>query len=78
MMNKNDYIRAVDNITAPQELLDRIEALEPTKKKKTPVWKTVTAVAACFVAVMIAFSGIYSSCEKAVLPIAGRAAIIIN
>ncbi len=64
-MNKNDYIRAVDNITAPQELLDRIEALEPTKKKKTPVWKTVTAVAACFVAVMIAFSGIFGSSLKA-------------
>jgi len=58
-MNKKDYIKAVDNITAPQELLDRIEALVPPKKKKKPVWKTVTAVAACFVAVVIAFSGIF-------------------
>lgn len=58
-MNKKDYIKAVDNITAPQELLDKIEALVPPKKKKIPVWKTVAAVAACFVAVVIAFSGIF-------------------
>ncbi|MBQ8783793.1 MAG: DUF4349 domain-containing protein [Clostridia bacterium] len=64
-MNKKDYIKAVDNITAPQELLDRIEALDPPKKKKAPVWKTVTAVAACFVAVIIAFSGIMGSTLKA-------------
>lgn len=64
-MNKKDYIKAVDNITAPQELLDRIEALDPPAKKKTPVWKTVTAVAACFVAVIIAFSGIVGGSLKA-------------
>lgn len=58
-MNKKDYIKAVDNITAPQELLDRIEALNPPAKKKRPVWKTVSALAACFVAVVIAFSGIF-------------------
>ena len=63
-MNKKDYIKAVDNITAPQELFDRIEALELHKKKKTPLWKTVTAVAACFVAVIIAFSGIVGGMLK--------------
>ena len=64
-MNKNDYIRAVDNITAPQALLERIEALEVPAKKKRPMWKTVTAVAACFVAVVIAFSGIVGGSLKA-------------
>lgn len=64
-MNKKDYIKAVDNITAPQGLVDRIEALEQPAKKKTPVWKTVTAVAACFVAVIIAFSGIVGGSLKA-------------
>ncbi len=65
-MNKNDYIKAVDNITAPQELVNRIEALDPpVKKKKTPIWKTVTAVAACLVAVTIAFSGIVGGSLKA-------------
>lgn len=64
-MNKKDYIKAVDNITAPQELLNRIEALDPPAKKKTPVWKTVTAVAACFVAVVVAFSGIMGTTLKA-------------
>ena len=57
-MNKKEYIKAVDNITAPGELLDRIEALSPPAKKKKPVWKTVSALVACFVAVIIAFSGI--------------------
>ena len=57
-MNKKEYIKAVDNITAPQELVDRIAALEQPAKKKAPLCKTVTAVAACFVAVIIAFSGI--------------------
>ena len=64
-MNKKEYIKAVDNITAPQELVDRIEALEQPAKKKTPLWKTVTAVAACFVAVIIAFSGIVGGSLKA-------------
>lgn len=64
-MNKKDYVKAVDRVSAPQELLDRIEALEPPKKKKTPAWKTVTAVAACFVAVIIAFSGIFGGSLKA-------------
>ncbi len=64
-MNKKDYISAVDKITAPKELLDKIEALDPPAKKKAPVWKTVTAVAACFVAVVIAFSGIMGSTLKA-------------
>ncbi len=64
-MNKKDYINAVDNITAPKGLLDRIEALDTPVKKKTPVWKTVTAVAACFVAVIIAFSGIVGGSLKA-------------
>lgn len=64
-MNKKDYIKAVDNITAPQELLDRIEALDRPAKKKTPVWKTVTAIAACFVAVIIAFSGVVGGSLKA-------------
>lgn len=64
-MNKKEYIKAVDNITAPQELVDRIAALEQPAKKKTPLWKTVTAVAACFVAVIIAFSGIVGGSFKA-------------
>lgn len=64
-MNKKDYIKAVDNITAPQELLNRIEALDLPARKKTPVWKTVTAVAACFVAVIIAFSGVFGGTLKA-------------
>lgn len=58
-MNKKEYIKAVDNITAPQELLDSIEALSLPTKKKRSVWKTVSALAACFVAVVIAFSGIF-------------------
>lgn len=64
-MNKKDYIKAVDNITAPQSLLDKIEALDPPAKKKTPLWKTITAVAACFVAVILAFSGIMGTTLKA-------------
>lgn len=64
-MNKKEYIKAVDKITAPQSLIDRIEALEQPTKKKTPIWKTVTAVAACFVAVIIAFSGIVGGSLKA-------------
>ena len=64
-MNKKDYISAVDKIAAPKELLDKIEALDPPAKKKAPVWKTVTAVAACFVAVIFLFSGIMGSTLKA-------------
>lgn len=64
-MNKKDYIKAVDNITAPQSLLDKIEALDPPAKKKTPLWKTITAVAACFVAVILVFSGIMGTTLKA-------------
>ena len=57
-MNKNEYIKAVNNITAPKSLIEKIEALETVEKKKKSVFKTVVAVAACFVAVIIAFSGI--------------------
>ena len=57
-MNKNEYIKAVNSITTPKSLIDKIEALETVEKKKKSVFKTVTAVAACFIAVMIAFSGI--------------------
>lgn len=64
-MNKKEYIKAVDKITAPGELLDRIEALNVPAKKKMPVWKTVTVVAACFVAVIIGFSGILGGSLKA-------------
>lgn len=64
-MNKKDYIKAVDSITAPETLLNKIEALDPPAKKKTPVWKTITAVAACFVAVVVAFSGIMGTTLKA-------------
>lgn len=56
-MNKNDYINAVDNITAPAQLKSKIEALEKPAKNKKPFYKTATAVAACFVAVVLAFSG---------------------
>lgn len=64
-MNKKDYIRAVDNITAPGTLLEKIEALDAPAKKKMPLWKTITAVAACFVAVIIAFSGIVGGSLRA-------------
>lgn len=64
-MNKKEYIKAVNNITAPQELLDKIGALEAPVKKKKSLLKTVTAVAACFVAVILAFSGIMGSTLKA-------------
>lgn len=64
-MNKKDYINAVDNIKAPEALVEKIEALNTSEKKKTPVWKTVTAVAACFVAVIIAFSGIVGGSLRA-------------
>ena len=64
-MNKKDYISAVDKITAPKELLDKIEALDAPAKKKTPVWKTITTIAACFVAVIFIFSGIMGSTLKA-------------
>ena len=50
-MNKKDYIKAVDNITAPESLIKKLEALDPPAKKKVPVWKSVTAIAACFVPV---------------------------
>ena len=64
-MNKKEYMKAVDNIIAPDTLLEKIEALDAPSKKKMPVWKTVTAVAACFVAVIIAFSGIVGGSLKA-------------
>jgi len=64
-MNKKDYIKAVDNITAPRDLVDKIEALNVPAKNKMPVWKTITAVAACFVAVIIGFSGILGGSLKA-------------
>lgn len=64
-MNKNDYIKAVNNITAPKELVDKIEALETPAKKKKSFLKTLTAVAACFVAVILAFSGIVGGSLKA-------------
>lgn len=64
-MNKKEYIKAVDNITAPKELLDKIEALQLPPKKKKSVLKTVTTIAACFVAVVLAFSGIMGGTLKA-------------
>ncbi|MBQ6864287.1 MAG: DUF4349 domain-containing protein [Clostridia bacterium] len=64
-MNKKEYIKAVDNITAPKELLDKIEALQLPPKKKKSVLKTVTTIAACFVAVILAFSGIMGGTLKA-------------
>ncbi len=64
-MNKNDYIKAVNNITAPKELVEKIEALETPAKKKKSFLKTLTAVAACFIAVLLAFSGIMGGTLKA-------------
>ncbi len=64
-MNKKEYIKAVDNITAPKELLDKIEDLQLLPKKKKSVLKTVTTIAACFVAVILAFSGIMGGTLKA-------------
>lgn len=57
-MNKKDYISAVDKIKAPDSLAEKISDMQDIPKKKAPLWKTVTAVAACFVAVVVAFSGI--------------------
>ena len=53
-MNKNDYIREVDKIVPSDELKNKIKNLE-TKPvpKKNHVWKTVAAIAACFVAVIV-------------------------
>ena len=56
-MNKNDYINVVNNITAPTQLKRKIEALEKPVKNKKAFYKTATTVAACFVAVVLAFSG---------------------
>lgn len=64
-MKKKEYIKAVDNITAPKELLDKIEVLQLPQKKKKSVLKTVTALAACFVAVILAFSEIMGGTLKA-------------
>lgn len=57
-MNKNDYIREVDKIVPSDELKNKIKNLE-TKPvvKKNYVWKTVVAIAACFV-VVIALSAV--------------------
>mgnify|MGYP003297520210 CR=1 FL=1 len=46
MMNKNAYIKAVDNITAPEALVKKIEALDKPVNKKRPIYKTITAFAA--------------------------------
>ncbi len=64
-MNKKDYISAVDKIKAPDSLVEKIGELEQPDKKKTPMWKKVTAIAACFVAVVIAFSGTMGTAFKA-------------
>lgn len=59
-MNKDDYIKAVDEITAPDSLKEKIENAkkDAPKKKKFPL-KAVAAIAACFVLVagVISVSG---------------------
>lgn len=64
-MNKKDYISAIDKITTPESLIKKIEALDPPAGKKIPVWKTVAAIAACFVAAVIVFSGVMGTTLKA-------------
>lgn len=52
-MNKDDYIRELDNITAPEELKAKIKSAH-TAKKKSSAPKRIIAVAACFVFVAVA------------------------
>ena len=52
-MNKDDYIRELDNITAPEGLKAKIKSAQ-TAKKKSSVPKRIIAVAACLVVVAVA------------------------
>ena len=52
-MNKDDYIRELDNITAPEGLKTKIKSAH-TAKKKSSVPKRIIAVAACLVVVAVA------------------------
>ncbi|MGN1169353.1 MAG: hypothetical protein ACI4RB_04450 [Acutalibacteraceae bacterium] len=52
-MNKDDYIRELDNITAPEGLKAKIKSAH-TAKKKSSVPKRIIAVAACLVVVAVA------------------------
>ena len=54
-MNKDDYIRELDNITAPEELKAKIKSAQQTKKKSSvPKHIRIIAVAACMVVVAVA------------------------
>lgn len=54
-MNKNDYIRELDNITASEELKEKIKSAQQTKKKSSvPKHIRIIAVAACMVVVAVA------------------------
>ncbi len=58
-MNKNDYIKEVDKITPSDELKNKIKGLESVQKpKKKTTWKTITAIAACFLVVVLSLSSI--------------------
>lgn len=59
-MNKDDYIRELDNITAPEVLKAKIKSAH-TAKKKSSMPKRIIAVAACAAVVVIAAFGIYPS-----------------
>ena len=52
-MNKDDYIRELDSITAPEELKAKIKSAH-TAKKKSSTPKRIIAVAACLVVVAVA------------------------
>ena len=52
-MNKDDYIRELDNITVPEELKSKIKSAQQTKKKIS-VPKRIIAVAACMVVAAVA------------------------
>ncbi|MGN1479792.1 MAG: hypothetical protein ACI4XH_08495 [Acutalibacteraceae bacterium] len=54
-MNKDDYIRELDNITASDELKAKIKSAQQTKKKSSvPKHIRIIAVAACMVVVAVA------------------------
>ena len=52
-MNKDDYIRELDSITAPEGLKAKVKSAH-TAKKKSSVPKRIIAVAACLVVVAVA------------------------
>ncbi len=56
----NKYIKEVDALVASDELKQRLKKFDKTNKKKNPWYKPLTAVAACFVAVVLVFTAFAS------------------